>query len=171
MEAARPPRITERLLEYALQGDFTFRTRTGQTRVVTLSAKTDRLDLLADGTLRVIDYKSKKTPDPKQALQLPIYSFCARESLRRSRGGDWTIAEALYLSFEGDKAVVSLRAKGRTTDELLDEAQDRLIAALDDIARGHFPPQPARKSLCGPCPYRAVCRLEIVAPAPEAEGD
>ncbi|MGH9172841.1 MAG: PD-(D/E)XK nuclease family protein, partial [Vicinamibacterales bacterium] len=96
MEAERPTRITERLLEYPLQGDFTFRTRQGESRVVTLSAKTDRIDLLADGTLRVIDYKSKKTPDPKQALQLPIYSFIARESLRASTGGAWTIAEALY---------------------------------------------------------------------------
>ena len=171
MEAGRPTRIVERLLEYPLQGDFSFRTRTGETRLVTLSGKTDRIDLLADGTFRVIDYKSKKTPDPKQALQLPIYSFCARESLRASTGQTWTIAEAMYLSFEGDKAVVALRAKGRTTDELLDEAQERLITALDGIAGGHFPPQPARRALCGPCPYRAVCRLEIVELSPEAASD
>lgn len=171
MEAERLAEVTERLLEFPLQGDFTFRARTGQIRVVTLSAKVDRIDLLADGTLRVIDYKSRKTPDLKQALQLPIYSYCSRESLRASKGGAWTIAEALYLSFEGDRAVISLRAKGRTTDELLEDAQDRLLAALDDIAGGHFPPRPSRKSLCGPCPYRAVCRLEIVEQTPEAIGD
>ena len=171
MEAERPGLVRERLLEYPLQGDFTFRTREGVTRAVTLSAKTDRVDVLGDGTLRVIDYKSKKTPDPKQALQLPIYSFCTRESLRASRGGEWAIAEALYLSFEGDKAVVPLKAKGRTTEELLDDAQDRMLRALDEIAEGHFPPRPARKSLCGPCPYRAVCRLEIVELTPEATGD
>lgn len=168
MEAERPGTISRRLLEYPLEGDFTFRARDGRTRAVTLSAKTDRIDVLADGTLRVIDYKSKQTPDLKVALQLPIYSVCARESLRASTGRDWVIGEAMYLSFEGDKAVVPLRAKGRTIDDLLADAQDRLLAALDGIAAGRFPPQPARKALCGPCPYRAVCRLEIVEAAVES---
>jgi len=162
MEADRRVRIVERLLEFPLEGDFTFRGRDGTTRTITLSAKADRIDLLEDGTLRVIDYKSKKTPDVKQALQLPLYSFCARESLRRTRGGTWTLAEALYLSFESDKAVVPLRARGTTIDELIDDAQDRLLTTLDRIAEGHFPPRPAVKSLCKPCPYRTVCRLEIV---------
>ncbi len=168
MEAERPGAISRRLLEYPLQGDFAFRARDGRARVVTVSAKTDRIDVLADGTLRVIDYKSKQTPDLKVALQLPIYSVCARESLRASTGRSWEIGEAMYLSFEGDKAVVPLRAKGRTIDDLLADAQDRLLAALDGIAAGHFPPQPARKALCGPCPYRAVCRLEIVEAVVEA---
>ena len=169
MEAERPADIVERLLEFPLQGDFTFSASDGRRRTVPLSAKTDRIDVLAGKTLRVIDYKSKKTPDLKQALQLPIYSFIALESLRAARGGHWSIAEALYLSFEGDKAVVPLRARGRTTDELIADAQTRLIATLDDIAAGVFPPRPARRSLCGPCPYRTVCRLEYVESATESE--
>ena len=169
MEAERPAEIIERLLEFPLQGDFTFSSSDGRRRTVPLSAKIDRIDVLAGKTLRVIDYKSKKTPDLKTALQLPIYSFVALESLRNTRGGQWSIAEALYLSFEGDKAVVSLRARGRTTDELIADAQARLIATLDDIAGGVFPPRPARRSLCGSCPYRTVCRLDYVEAAPEAE--
>jgi ATP-dependent helicase/DNAse subunit B len=163
MEADRPTPIIERLLEYPLQGEFTFQPSSSEPRTVRLSAKADRIDLLADGTLRVVDYKSKRTPDLKQALQLPIYSLCARDSLRAHRvDRAWTIGEALYLSFEGEKAVVPLRARGRTLEELIDEAQGRLVAALDDIADGRFPASPAKRSLCGPCPYRAVCRLEIV---------
>ena len=95
----------------------------------------------------------------------------ARESLAASRGGRWTVAEALYLSFEGDKAVVPLRVRGRTLDELLDDAQDRLLTTLDRIAQGQFPASPARKGLCVPCPYRAVCRLEIVDAVGELNGD
>jgi hypothetical protein len=72
------------------------------------------------------------------------------------------IAEAFYLSFEGEKTVVALKAKDKTTDDLMADAQERLVQALDDIAAGRFPPRPARKALCGPCSYRAVCRLEIV---------
>jgi ATP-dependent helicase/DNAse subunit B len=161
MEADRPLAIRERLLEYPLEGAFTFR-RGAEARVVTLNAKTDRIDVLSDGTLRVIDYKSRKTPDPKLALQLPIYSHVAQSSIAAARGGQWPIAEALYVSFEGDKAVVALRVRGRTMDELIADAQVRLLDALDDIASGRFPPRPARRGLCGPCPYRAVCRLEIV---------
>jgi RecB family exonuclease len=162
MEAERPADVRERLLEYPLQGDFTFQTRAGRSKVVTLSAKVDRIDLLQDGTLRVIDYKSKKTPDVKQALQLPLYSFVALESLRASAKRPWTLAEALYLSFEGDRSVVSLRQRNRSLDELVDEAKDRMLDTLDRIAAGRFPPQPAKRSLCTACPYRSVCRLEIV---------
>lgn len=161
MEADRPGRIDRRLMEFPLQGDFAFRTREGASRTVTLSAKVDRIDVLADRRLRVIDYKSKKTPDVKQALQLPVYSDVARQALAAD-GEPWAIAEALYLSFEGDKAVVPLQARNKTLDVLLAEAQERLLTTLDRIAEGRFPPSPARKSLCAPCPYRAVCRLEIV---------
>ncbi len=162
MEADRPVRIIERLLEFPLQGDFTFRTRDGLSRLVPLSAKADRIDLLEDGTIRVIDYKSKNTPDLKRALQLPIYSMCARDKLAGRGGRNWSLSEPLYLSFEGERAVVPFRVKGRTIDELLDEAQDRLLQTLDDIASGAFPARPSKKSLCGPCSYRTVCRLEIV---------
>jgi ATP-dependent helicase/nuclease subunit B len=172
MEAGRPTRISERLLEFPLQGDFSFRTRAGDTRVVSLSAKTDRIDLLENQSIRVIDYKSKNTPDVKVALQLPIYALLARETLRQQRGQEWTLAEAVYVSFEGDKAVVPLKpGKGRTLDDVMDDAQDRLVAVLDLIAEGRFPPSPAKKSLCGPCSYRAVCRLEIVAAVDAAEPD
>ena len=162
MEAERPTEITERLLEAPLRGDFEFRARDGRTRVVTLSAKADRIDLLADGTLRVVDYKSKRTPELKQALQLPIYSLCARRTLEQTRGGSWPVSEAAYLSFEGDRAVVPLRMRGRTIEDLIDDAQQRLITALESIGAGHFPARPLKRSLCGPCPYSVVCRLDYV---------
>jgi ATP-dependent helicase/DNAse subunit B len=145
-----------------LQGDFRFRALDGRERTVTLSGKTDRIDLLADGTMRVIDYKSKKTPELKIALQLPIYSHCAHVVLEGHRSRKWTLSEALYLSFEGSRAVVPFKAKGRTVDELIADAQDRLLTTLDRIAEGQFPPQPSKKSLCGACPYAVVCRLEYV---------
>jgi ATP-dependent helicase/DNAse subunit B len=165
MEASRPSAIVERLLEFPLEGEFEFASKAGAVRPVVLNAKTDRIDVLEDGRLRVIDYKSKTTPDPKLALQLPIYAQLAREQLHRTRGGEWSLDEAMYVSFEGDKAVVALRpGKGQTLDGLVAEAEDRLIDALDRIAAGHFPPQPAKKSMCGPCGFRAVCRLELISP-------
>ena len=106
MEAERPAAIRERLLEFPLQGDFTFTQRSGDTRSVTLSAKVDRIDVLQDGTLRVIDYKSKKTPDVRQALQLPVYSFVALETLR-SQGS------RPHWHRRGAVSVVRRRSRGR----------------------------------------------------------
>jgi RecB family exonuclease len=170
-EAREPTPIVERLLEFPLQGEFLFRRRTGETGRVALSAQADRIDVLEGRALRVIDYKSRQTPDPKQALQLPIYSHAARETLALTRGGRWTIADAMYLTFEGERAVVPLRARSTALDELIDEAQDRLLATLDRIAGGHFPASPARRNLCGPCPYRSVCRLDIVERGVESAGE
>jgi ATP-dependent helicase/nuclease subunit B len=163
MEASRPMPIHERLLEYPLEGEFVFHTRDGVQRTVSLNAKTDRIDVLADGTIRVIDYKSKNTPDLKVALQLPIYAHLAREVLQRSRGNAVALGEALYLSFEGNKAVVPLRPpKGQTLDDVIADAEDRAVRALDRIGDGQFPVRPLKRSLCGPCSFRTVCRLEVV---------
>jgi RecB family exonuclease len=168
MEASRPIRILERLLEFPLEGEFVFHARDGTPRRVSLNAKTDRIDVLADGTIRVIDYKSKNTPDTKVALQLPIYARLAREVLQRTRESPVGLGEALYLSFEGNKAVVPLRPpKGHTLDDVVADAEDRALHALDRIGEGQFPVRPLKKSLCGPCAFRAVCRLEIV----DATGD
>ena len=170
MEAGRTTALVERLLEFPLEGDFELQTRDGHTRRITLNAKTDRIDVLEGRRLRVIDYKSKSTPDPKVALQLPIYAQLARERLQQLRGGDWVLDEAMYVSFEGDRPIVAMRpSKGESLDTMIADAQDRLLDALDRIAEGRFPPQPLKKSLCGPCGYKSVCRLEIVNPA-DGEG-
>jgi CRISPR/Cas system-associated exonuclease Cas4 (RecB family) len=55
---------------------------------------------------------------------------------------------------------------------LIRDAQQRAVETLDRIAAGHFPPRPAKKSICGPCSFRAVCRLEFVeAEANEATSE
>ena len=37
-----------------------------------LRGKADRIDLLDDGTLRIVDYKLGRAPKPGRALQLPV---------------------------------------------------------------------------------------------------
>ena len=81
MEAERGAEIRERLMEYELDGDFSFTGEDGAAREVRLRAKIDRVDVLRDGTFRLIDYKTKYVPDRKLALQLPIDSACVRTSL------------------------------------------------------------------------------------------
>jgi RecB family exonuclease len=158
MEAERDVEIRERLLEYPIEGEFTFARDDQSTRLVTLGAKIDRVDLLADGTFRLIDYKTKYVPDRKVALQLPIYSACVRQRLTRDRGEDIALSEAMYLSFEGDKAITKLAQEAGSFDPVIADAEHRLSQALDDIAAGRFPQQPSPRSICNMCAFVTVCR-------------
>ena len=158
MEAERGVGIRERLMEYELDGTFSFTGENGAARDVRLRAKIDRVDLLDDGTFRLIDYKTKYVPDRRQALQLPIYSLCVRTSLTQTRGRDIPASEAMYLSFEGPQAVVPLEERGKDFDELTTAAAHRLVMALDDIAAGHYPARPETRNLCTMCAFVAVCR-------------
>ncbi len=158
MEAERDVEIRERLMEYELDGEFAFTGEDGASRLVRLRAKIDRVDVLADGTFRLIDYKTKYVPDRHIALQLPIYSAGVRTRLSAERGYDLKASEAMYLSFEGPQAVRSLDERGKSFDELVTAAEHRLVQALDDIAAGHYPPRPETRNLCAMCAFVAVCR-------------
>jgi RecB family exonuclease len=196
MEAQRGTAIRQRFMEYELDDAFTFMGEDGTAREIRLRAKIDRVDLLDDGTFRLIDYKTKYVPDRREALQLPVYSACVRTALKQTHGRDIAPGEAMYLSFEGPRAVVPLdpsalrpaqgrpeqgrgtagsgspRAKSRGEergsdfDDLITAAGHRLVAALDGIAAGHFPPRPETKNLCTMCSFTAVCRY----PGRAAEG-
>jgi ATP-dependent helicase/DNAse subunit B len=158
MEAERGAGIRERLMEYELDGVYSFVGEDGSSRDVRLRAKIDRIDVLEDGTFRLIDYKTKYVPDRREALQLPIYSACVRTSLATQHGRDVPPSEAMYLSFEGPRAVVPLEERGKDFDDLTAAAAQRLVAALDNIAAGHYPAKPETRNLCTMCAYTAVCR-------------
>jgi ATP-dependent helicase/DNAse subunit B len=160
MEAERGVEIRQRLMEYELDGEFTFFGEDGSPRAVRVRAKIDRVDVLGDGTFRLIDYKTKYVPDRRTALQLPIYSSCVRTTLSREHGRDIPASEAMYLSFEGPQAVVALEERGKAFEDLTTAAGRRLVAALDNIARGHYPPVPESRNLCTMCRFTAVCRTE-----------
>ncbi|MEY4634766.1 MAG: hypothetical protein RJA55_564 [Acidobacteriota bacterium] len=171
MEAERGTAIRERLMEFELDGEFAFTGEDGASRTVRLRAKIDRVDVLADGTFRIIDYKTKYVPDRRIALQLPIYSAGVRARLSAGRGADLRPSEAMYLSFEGPDAVVSLAERGKSFDELVTAAEHRLVQALDDIAAGHYPPRPETRNLCGRCAFVAVCRTPGGLPAEPGADD
>lgn len=163
MEADRDDEIARRLIEYSLDDVFVFRGEDESTRAVRLRAKIDRVDLLADGTFRVIDYKSRILPDLKQTVQLQVYTSAVAQQLQKADGTGPVPAEAFYLSMEGEPPIRAIRpAKGQTLDDVLRAAEGRLVQALDDIGAGHFPPRPVPRSLCRLCPFDAVCRKAFV---------
>ena len=160
MEAERSTRVVERLLEHRLEGEFTVRVDGGDRRVM-LRGKADRIDLLEDGTFRLIDYKLGWPPDRTRALQLPIYGLCAEQRLTAYRGRRWTLGDAAYLAFKGPRRVVPLFT-ATTRDKVLAEAQARLTSTLDAIARGEFPPTPDDVYRCETCSFASVCRKDYV---------
>jgi RecB family exonuclease len=161
MEAERPTAVVERLLEHRLEGTFAIATRDG-VRNVTLRGKADRIDLLADGTFRLVDYKLGWPPDRRRALQLPIYGVCAEQRLMGRHGRTWTLGEAAYLAFKGPRRVVPLFQTADARTDVLVDAQQRLVDALDAIGRGEFPPTPDDVHRCETCAFASVCRKDYV---------
>ncbi len=161
MEAERPIAVVERLLEHKLIGDFTFATAEGP-RTIALRGKADRLDLLEDGTFRLIDYKLGWPPQRGRALQLPIYSLCAEQRLVGHKGKNWRLGEAAYLAFKGQKRVVPLFSTPADRAKVLAEAQQRLADTVDAIERGEFPPTPDDVWRCETCSFAPVCRKDYV---------
>jgi RecB family exonuclease len=161
MEAERPVAVVERFLEHRLAGTFSIATSTGR-RDVFLRGKADRLDLLEDGTFRLIDYKLGWPPNRARALQLPIYGVCAEQQLANHRGRSWTLGEAAYLAFKGPKRVVPLFGSPGDRDKALGDAQQRLADTLDAIERGEFPATPDDVYRCETCSVASVCRKDYV---------
>lgn len=161
MEAGQSVEIVERLLEYRLEGEFEFE-RSGERRRVGITANADRIDLLTDDTLRVIDYKTGRPPKPARALQLPLYSLCAVEHLKGRHGRQWTIGEAAYIAFAGPRPFVPLVSRRSDLPTVLADAQTRFLDAIDGMARGEFPPRPLEPFLCTFCAYSNVCRKDYV---------
>jgi RecB family exonuclease len=159
LEAERPAPVVERRLEHEINGVYRFRGAGGETREIHVRGVADRIDLLGDGTFRVLDYKASKPASP---LQIAIYAACVRQKLRGYRGRDWEPSEAAYIAFRGDRTVVPLAARPAEIDAALAEAEAEVIAITDAIARGEFPPRPRTRSLCATCAFAAVCRKDYV---------
>ena len=161
MEAERPVPVIARLLEYGVNGEMTVKTQDG-VRTVALRGKADRLDLLDDGTFRLIDYKLGWPPDRSRALQLPLYALAAEQRLENFRGRSYVLGEAAYLAFKGPRRVVPLFTTPGHRAEVMSKAQERLTVALDAIGRGEFPPTPDDVYRCESCSFAAVCRKDYV---------
>ena len=152
--------VVERLLEHSLEGAFTFSGRGGP-RQVSIRAKADRIDLMADGTLRVIDYKLSKAPKLSRGLQLSMYGVAAEQALEGHAGRSWKMERAGYVAFREKDAFVPLAGRA-TLAKALAEGQQRFLDAIDAIERGEFPVDPDEPFRCRWCGYASVCRKDYV---------
>ncbi len=166
-EVSSDARVFSRRLEHRLEGEFGLGDPNG--RRVALRGVADRIDLLEGNRLRVIDYKTGSAPNPRRALQVPIYALSAQE--REAGGADrWAIDEAAYIAFSGKRSYVPVikpprrgaGQAGTACDEVLSAARERLFAAVDGIERGEFPARPHDPIICTWCAFVAVCRKDYV---------
>ena len=131
-------------------------------REVSIRAKADRIDLLEDGTLRVIDYKLSRAPKPARALQLPIYGVCAEQHLAGRHGPRLEGVARGIRGVQGEERVRRPRGSSTTLEQALEEGEHRLVAAVDGIERGEFPVQPEEPYRCRWCGYAGVCRKDYI---------
>ncbi|MBE7702034.1 PD-(D/E)XK nuclease family protein [Oerskovia sp. Sa1BUA8] len=112
----------------------------------------DRLDVAPNGAMRVVDYKTGKSPRPQYQgsalFQMRFYGLV----LWRERG---EIPKMLQLVYLGDGQV--LRAEPQEADLVAVEEQVRdLWSAITSAARtGQWTPR--RTPLCGWCAHQAIC--------------
>ena len=159
-EVSSDARVVARRLEHRLEGEFALGSPEG--RPVPLRGVADRIDVLEGNRLRVIDYKTGSAPNPRRALQVPIYALCAQERESAADGGRWTIDEAAYVAFSGKRSYVPVIKRGSDADPVMEAARERLHAAVAGIERGEFPARPHDPIICTWCAFVAVCRKDYV---------
>jgi RecB family exonuclease len=161
LEAARQTSVQERHLEYRFEGEFSLGAADGSR--IPIKGVADRIDLLEGNRLRVIDYKTGSAPQPRRALQVPIYALCAQERFSEHDGRPWTIDEASYVAFAGRRSLVEIIKPGSAdAGDVLSAARDRVVDIVNGITRGEFPPRPHELHICGYCAYPSVCRKDYV---------
>ena len=158
-EAAQPQALVARELEVKLDGEDPLGP---EARPIRLRGTADCIDLLGDGTLRLIDYKTGKASNARDLLQVKIYGACAETHLRGHLGAPWTVAEAGDLAFgRGDDLFAAVLTPETRAEVLAQAGADarrgrrrgrgrRVPGGADDLFTCNF------------CGFAAVCRKDYV---------
>jgi putative RecB family exonuclease len=139
-----PSRFTPEACEFAVEIEVA--------DAVPLRGFLDRLDLASTGQLRVVDYKTGRSPDPdfeaRALYQLKFYALM----IFRLRG---VVPAQLKLIYLADGMSLTYAP---TESELISFEQS-VSALWQAITRalttGHFPPRPS--GMCRFCAYQALC--------------
>ena len=159
LEVDRQGELVERLMEFKIDGVFDFGGHDRHRRVL-IRGVADRVDLLADGTFQLFDYKSNRAPNRERALQLPVYARCVEQQLDGRHERQWTAGDAAYIAFGEPRLRVTLAKKD--LEASLADGERRLLDVLDGVEKGIYPPRPAELYHCAFCPYSTVCRKDYV---------
>ena len=112
----------------------------------------DRVDVAPDGRIRVVDYKTGRSPDPryedKALFQMKFYALV----LWRTRGVVPTVLQLLYLADGQVLQYVPSESDLLATERKLEALWEAIRASFD---RQEF--QPRRSPLCAWCAHQEHC--------------
>ena len=170
LEADSGVTLTERRLETVLDGVFVFPRLHGLiTRPIAIRGKADRVDVLADGSIAVVDYKLGRMPDLRSSVQIAVYAHCARQAMEAADGRPHLVSSAMYLAFGDDRRLEGPIGGGQELPQMAVDARVAEFAgAVERIEAGEFPPAPKRPNECQWCGFAGVCRKEYRAEVEDA---
>jgi len=161
LEAEAGDDVVARLLEEQIKGPFVFPGLGGLKQVtIAINGKADRVDVLADGRLRVIDYKLGRMPDLATSIQIAAYAHAVRQVLEARDGQSHPIAAASYLAFGDEYRLEGPIGKAGEVAAAVEVRAGVFADVVHRIEEGRFPPRPKDTSECGWCRYAGVCRKE-----------
>ncbi len=134
-----------------LELDFNFKLKD-----YTIKGKMDRVDVLPDGSLEIIDYKTGESPSlnnkeekkiilsPEDKEQLLIYQLAGQEIFREK------IGRLTYYYLDGGIKVSFLGNAGE-----MQAMEGKIIKTIEEIKSGSFSPKPSL--MCRYCDFRGIC--------------
>lgn len=121
-----------------------------------VAGRIDRIDRFADGSVKIVDYKTGKAKTQEEAdesLQLSIYAMAAREKW------GYRVSDLVFHNLDGNVPVSSKR-----TDFHIEDARKRILEVAAHIAEGNFKPKPGFQ--CNFCAFSSLCPAQE-KPAPK----
>jgi RecB family exonuclease len=123
----------------------------------TLTGYIDRIDRLADGGLRLVDYKTSKSAMKKDEaegdLQLALYALACREVPELSALGE--VSELVYLYPRHLARGRAARREQTVTPDLLDRTEKRIRELIGAIVAEQF--EFSATADCGWCEFKKLC--------------
>ncbi len=133
------PRGTEEFLDARLENG------------ILLRGIVDRIDESPAGDLRVVDYKTGKSPNPRfmsdALFQMKFYALLLRES--------WRLPQRMQLLYLRDQQVLTLDPQQRDIDSFQLDIEDLWRQIESDAEAASF--QPKTSKLCDWCSYKTIC--------------
>jgi len=114
---------------------------------VLVTGRMDQINRIADDEIEIIDYKTGRPRDQKQAsndLQLSVYALAARDVLELEP------ERLIFYNLMNNQAVATTR-----DEKSLKAVKQRIAEVADNIRAGEFSPRPTFS--CGTCDYKTIC--------------